>query len=665
MELLHDNGLVFAYSTDHPEEFLIINITLSMFQRMFINYIIPITKRILPLDKLSSFLRPQQTLSAVKHRKYIAAHVKTVYEQVKIFVLNNPALCNEILDTRMKLPINFIGLDCEWNSAKKNGVALIQLSSGNDCLLYNLHQADGKVPDSLKLLLEDRKVLKFGVAIQEDVRRLRNHGINVRGFVDLRNLAQRCIPMHDQVNSTNTTEEEGLRWSSLRSLSTNLLEIKLNKNHHIRCGDWETDLLSKAQVLYAAKDAIVSLEIFYALILLRKVNRHSLSILPSSFNTTREKFRNITTSSSSSLLDSNFYSYLHSTDLISDINISPSLDFHLTKPSPWLSELAYSLCQGIVDVNHKYRPPIPSSKKVPNLQSSRAFSTGKTPNSKQYKHQCRDKPLYENCFLLAPDNRVLATVNHSKAQWYVHKGLGEVESETPFKVRLLFEPSGRPMPDADYYTTTKENVCVVCGGNESFVRKMIIPHDYRKYFPQNFKDHMSHDVLLMCLQCHRYAQQNDELLRQELAEKYKAPLGTKERMMFIDNPQLSHVRSSAKALLHSGSKIPDKRRKELESVILKYNKAESVDEEMLKDIMQINVKVENKSFEGLHGERVVKSIIEEGSLVEFVRMWRKSFLESMQPRFLPPMWSVDHNLHKIDSNWMAEDTTNDEKMAVQ
>lgn len=81
--------------------------------------------------------------------------------------------------------------------------------------------------------------------------------------------------------------------------------------------------------------------------------------------------------------------------------------------------------------------------------------------------------------------------------------LGEIECESPFTVRLLFEPSGRPMPDADYYTTVKENVCVVCGSTDSFVRKMIVPHDYRKYFPQDFKDHMSHDVLLMCLDCHR------------------------------------------------------------------------------------------------------------------------------------------------------------------
>jgi hypothetical protein len=81
--------------------------------------------------------------------------------------------------------------------------------------------------------------------------------------------------------------------------------------------------------------------------------------------------------------------------------------------------------------------------------------------------------------------------------------IGVVEKESPFTVRLLFEPSGRPKPDADYYTTVKQNVCVVCGSAESYVKKNIIPHDYRKYFPLEMKGHMSHDVLLMCLGCHR------------------------------------------------------------------------------------------------------------------------------------------------------------------
>ena len=37
------------------------------------------------------------------------------------------------------------------------------------------------IPESLRRLLEDQGVLKFGVAIQEDVKRLKFHGIHARG----------------------------------------------------------------------------------------------------------------------------------------------------------------------------------------------------------------------------------------------------------------------------------------------------------------------------------------------------------------------------------------------------------------------------------------------------------------------------------------------------
>lgn len=46
----------------------------------------------------------------------------------------------------------------------------------------------------------------------------------------------------------------------------------------------------------------------------------------------------------------------------------------------------------------------------------------------------------------------------------------ELQSEEPFVVRLLFEPSGRPDSQQDYYLTAKENLCVVCGKADSYIR---------------------------------------------------------------------------------------------------------------------------------------------------------------------------------------------------
>ena len=202
-----------------------------------------------------------------------------------------------------------------------------------------------------------------------------------------------------------------------------MLEIKLNKNFHIRCGNWESKDLTKQQILYAAKDAIVSLEIFYALVLLRRANRHSLFDLTDSFEINKELITYwVKLHSLSDEHDFSVFTYSHSSDILNELDFSLPSEFTLTKPATWLVELAYSLCQGINDTSYKYKLPSYVKQNIANVQS-RALST--KASKKPYKHQCREKPLYENCFLLGPDQTVLATVNRSKAQWYITKGLGE------------------------------------------------------------------------------------------------------------------------------------------------------------------------------------------------------------------------------------------------
>ena len=104
---------------------------------------------------------------------------------------------------------------------------------------------------------------------------------------------------------------------------------------------------------------------------------------------------------------------------------------------------------------------------------------------------------------------------------------GELVAEDPYTVQLKFEPAGRPKSKEDYYLTFKENVCVVCGKSEAFLSKSIVPRDYRQHFPTCLKDHHSHDILVMCPECHRVASDHDLMFRMKLAEAYGAPIGNK------------------------------------------------------------------------------------------------------------------------------------------
>ena len=44
-----------------------------------------------------------------------------------------------------------------------------------------------------------------------------------------------------------------------------------------------------------------------------------------------------------------------------------------------------------------------------------------------------------------------------------------------------------------------------------------------------------------------------------------------------------------------------------------------------------------------HSKKVVESVLEEDKLRHFQQEWRQHFLDSMQPKHLPKLWSVTHN----------------------
>lgn len=67
---------------------------------------------------------------------------------------------------------------------------------------------------------------------------------------------------------------------------------------------------------------------------------------------------------------------------------------------------------------------------------------------------------------------------------YIEKDIGEKISDDPFTVRLKFEPAGRAVGETGkFYQTPKANQCVVCGDDKNYIRKNVVPREYRKYFP--------------------------------------------------------------------------------------------------------------------------------------------------------------------------------------
>jgi hypothetical protein len=262
-----------------------------------------------------------------------------------------------------------------------------------------------------------------------------------------------------------------------------------------------------------------------------------------------------------------------------------------------------------------------------------------------YSHKIvRKKPLYENCKLYAPDGTLLCTCNKRKINWYLHNKLAEPIEQAdgePLAAKLLFEPSGKPLDESDFYCQDKINECCCCSKTEELVRKNVIPKEYRRHLPHEFKDRQSHDVVLLCVQCHCSSNIFDNIMREDLAAQHEIPINYKNRFTVVNRTK-SKVRAAAKALAATNNKIPDERKEVLTQTITDYLGHEPTTEEIvdLKCIAVNEVKFIGDVPD--HGSEVVKRVIEQGKVEEFIVRWRNFFLSSMKPKYLPTGWSVDH-----------------------
>lgn len=142
----------------------------------------------------------------------------------------------------------------------------------------------------------------------------------------------------------------------------------------------------------------------------------------------------------------------------------------------------------------------------------------------------RKSPLYDACQLEAPDGTVLSYISCTRGDWYIEKNLGDAVERVDGgrAVRLRFEPSRRPDPldrvDA-FNLSGRTNHCVACGdAGDSLTRTYIVPHEYRRFFPDGLASHSSHDVVLMCFGCHERWDASVQIRRRTVAEETDAPL---------------------------------------------------------------------------------------------------------------------------------------------
>ncbi|WP_291854709.1 3'-5' exonuclease [Marinilabilia sp.] len=163
----------------------------------------------------------------------------------KVTVIEDPERVTEIVEKLQKEKA--IGFDTETKPSFKKGVShdisLLQLSTRDEAFLFRLPNTGFN--GSLTKLMTNPKVVKVGVGIRDDLRGLKQlNSFIPKGFVELQEMAP----------------EYGIEVLSLKNLAGLLLGFRVSKRQ--RLSNWEAQELSEGQILYAATDAWVSLEIY-------------------------------------------------------------------------------------------------------------------------------------------------------------------------------------------------------------------------------------------------------------------------------------------------------------------------------------------------------------------------------------------------------------------
>ena len=140
-----------------------------------------------------------------------------------------------------------LGFDTETRASFKKGevyqVALLQLATDRDAFLIRL-QRIGQY-QIIKDLFQNTDVIKVGVAIRDDIKQLQKRfEFHPENFIELQDLAK----------------QKGLENFGLKGMTEEVLNVQLSKAAKI--SNWDAFELTDSQVMYAATDAWVGLELY-------------------------------------------------------------------------------------------------------------------------------------------------------------------------------------------------------------------------------------------------------------------------------------------------------------------------------------------------------------------------------------------------------------------
>ncbi len=273
----------------------------------------------------------------------------------------------------------------------------------------------------------------------------------------------------------------------------------------------------------------------------------------------------------------------------------------------------------------------------------------------------RRKNLYDNCVIQAPDGTPISRCLKSRLDWYLSRGLAtRIDDDT---IRLHKEPSGTcHVKEA---TEIKVNICVVCGATEKLSIHHVVPYCFRNALPLHWRASAAlyHDTVALCDECHREYETQGNRLKRQLAKQFNVSMHGYGTTVV---GKRTTIRSYARTLLGlpprkkrkrrgKGFNPPPEKRQELLKRITEYIGHEPSQEELLEMSEWCSV------VKGPDYVPYGKYIVDRVHPAELVLMWRKHFLETMKPKFMPHYWSLDRLPTEAETEHLLRELQDDPK----
>ena len=188
-----------------------------------------------------------------KFNKAIISTLPLIRFEGKIITVISESEASRAVDFLLSQPI--LGIDTETKPTFKRGVihqvALLQVATHDLCFLFRLNYL-GLSPSVVRLLM-DRTVPKVGLSLHDDLNMLHKRGeFQAGSFIDLQNVVK----------------EIGIEDMSLQKLYANLFGMRISKAQQL--SNWQADVLSDKQKVYAATDAWACIVIYEELMRLNE-----------------------------------------------------------------------------------------------------------------------------------------------------------------------------------------------------------------------------------------------------------------------------------------------------------------------------------------------------------------------------------------------------------